>query len=91
MQHTNGFMEFKKEFYLLQAVPIVRDSAPNDTYNIFQGILQDFSGNLTTLEEVNFANRKILRLARHFFRELASSKYFTETNFCKQVCFQSLF
>ena len=83
-------MEFKKQFCLLQTVAIVKDSAPNDTYNIFQGILQDFSGNLTTLKEVNFANRKILRLARLFFRELASSKCFTETNFCKQVCFQSL-
>ena len=84
-------MVFNKEFCLLQAVAIVKDSAPNETHNMFQGILQDFSGNLTTLKEVNFANRKILRLARHFCRELASSKYFTETNFCKQVCFQSLF
>ena len=74
----------------MQAVAILKDLTPNDTHNIFQGILQDFSGNLTTLEEVNFENRKILRLARHFFRELASSKYFTETNFCEHVCFQTL-
>ena len=88
MCFTNGFLKYKKEFCLLQAVAFLKDLAPNDMHNFFQGILQDFSGNLTTLKEVNFENRKTLRLGRHFFRELASSKYFTETNFREQVCFQ---
>ena len=33
------------------------------------------------LKKVIFANRKILLLARIYFRELASSKYFAEINF----------
>ena len=85
---TNGFMEFKKEFCLLQALATLKDSGPDDTYDIFQGILQDFLSILTTL---NFVTRKILHLARHFFRELASAKYFTRTNFRKQVFSKSMF
>ena len=78
---TNGFMGFKKEFCLLQALAILKYSPTIDMYIIFQGILLDFSGILAILKAVNFANRKILHLERFYFHEFLSSKYFTRTNF----------
>ena len=74
-------MEFKKEFCLLQALAILIDSDLIEMYNMFQGILLDFSGILTTLKEVNIANWKILHLARIFFHELESSKHFVGASF----------
>ena len=50
MRLTNGFMEFKKEFWLLQALAIPKHSAPIDMQNIFEGMLLDFSGILTMLK-----------------------------------------
>ena len=50
MRLTNGFMEFKKKFWLLQA--ILKDSAPTNMQNITEGMLTDFSGILTMLKRI---------------------------------------
>ena len=44
----NKFMEFKKEFWLLQA--LLKHSAPVDKYKLFEGMLIYFSGILTILK-----------------------------------------
>ena len=50
MHLTNGFTEFKKEFWLLQALNILESSAPFDMQNIFEGMLLDFLGILRMLK-----------------------------------------
>ena len=50
MHLTNGFTEFKKEFWLLQALNILEPSAPFDMQNIFEGMLLDFLGILRMLK-----------------------------------------
>ena len=44
----NKFMEFKKEFWLLQA--LLKHSAPVDKYKLFEGMLMYFSDILTMLK-----------------------------------------
>ena len=55
---TNGFMVFKKEFCLLQAVTIVRDSAPNNTYNIFHRYFTGFFRQSNNLKRSKFRKSK---------------------------------
>lgn len=52
MRLTNGFMEFKKKLWLLQAPAILKDSAPTNMQNITEGMLTDFSGILTMLKRI---------------------------------------
>ena len=58
MRLTNGFMEFKKEFWLLQAPAILKHSAPLDMQNVFENMLLDFSGILTMLKGKLFLSSK---------------------------------
>ena len=50
MHPINGFMEIKKEFWLLQALAILKHSVPIDMQNIFEFMLLDFLGILTILK-----------------------------------------
>ena len=49
-------MEFKKEFWLLQA--LLKHLAPVDKYKLFEGMLMYFSGILTMLKVKRFFYQK---------------------------------
>ena len=74
MRLTKVFTESEKEFWLQQALAILKHSAMIDMQNIFEGMLLDFSGILTMLQKKLslFSKRLISKLL--FFILMSRSK-----------------
>ena len=70
MRFTNGFMEFEKEFWLLQGLAILKHSGPTEMLNIFKGILLDLLGILTMLKRKLFSFIKKTYLKLIFYLDV---------------------